>query len=194
MGKQRGGLIGELKQVQERIKEDEKSMRSDFKNIRARHHEKLIQARTAQMALTDLDRYAKALDSAIMEFHSLRMQEINQIIRELWTNTYKGNDIDTIEIKSESETLQKNRRYNYRIVMVKNGKEIDMRGRCSAGQKVLASIIVRLALAETFCIHCGIFALDEPTTNLDQENIQSLARSLSQYTSFYTLKTVKGRR
>ena len=26
---------------------------------------------------------------------------------------------------------------------------------------------VRLALAETFCLNCGILALDEPTTNLD---------------------------
>lgn len=38
-----------------------------------------------------------------------------------------------------------------------------MRGRCSAGQRVLASIVIRLALAETFCINCGCIALDEPT-------------------------------
>jgi DNA repair protein RAD50 len=55
---------------------------------------------------------------------------------------------------------------------------MEMRGRCSAGQKVLASLIIRLALAETFCLNCGILTLDEPTTNLDHENIESLARSL----------------
>ena len=32
------------------------------------------------------------------------------------------------------------------------------------GQKVLACLIIRLALAETFCLNCA-FALDEPTTN-----------------------------
>ena len=63
--------------------------------------------------------------------------------------------------------------------MVKDGIELDMRGRCSAGQKVLASIIVRLALAEIFCFESGILALDEPTTNLDRENIQSLANALA---------------
>jgi hypothetical protein len=57
--------------------------------------------------------------------------------------------------------------YDYRVVMIKGDVEIDMRGRCSAGQKVLASIVIRLALAETFCLHCGILALDEPTSNLD---------------------------
>ena len=34
-------------------------------------------------------------------------------------------------------------------------------------RQVLACLIIRLALAETFCLNCGILALDEPTTNLD---------------------------
>ena len=63
--------------------------------------------------------------------------------------------------------------------MVKGGMALDMRGRCSAGQKVLASIIIRLALAETFCLNCGLLALDEPTTNLDNENIAGLAEALA---------------
>lgn len=62
--------------------------------------------------------------------------------------------------------------------MVKSDVEMDMRGRCSAGQKVLASIIIRLALAECFGVNCGLIALDEPTTNLDRDNIRSLAESL----------------
>ena len=53
-----------------------------------------------------------------------------------------------------------------------------MRSRCSAGQKVLASVIIRLALSEAFCCDCGILALDEPTTNLDSDNARSLAESL----------------
>jgi DNA repair protein RAD50 len=35
-----------------------------------------------------------------------------------------------------------------------------------------------LALAEAFCLNCGILALDEPTTNLDFENIDGLAQAL----------------
>lgn len=53
-----------------------------------------------------------------------------------------------------------------------------MRGRCSAGQKALASLVIRIALADTFCSHCGILALDEPTTNLDNENKAALVESL----------------
>ena len=56
--------------------------------------------------------------------------------------------------------------------MDNGGVELDMRGRCSAGQKVLACLVIRLALAETFCLNCGILALDEPTTNLDAGMVQ----------------------
>ena len=71
--------------------------------------------------------------------------------------------------------------------MIKGSTPLDMRGRCSAGQKVLACIIIRLALAETFCLHSGLLALDEPTTNLDKENIDGLAQALSDIVRSATL-------
>jgi len=89
-----------------------------------------------------------------------------------------GIDIDYIEIRADNEGSTASRTFNYRVVMIQNGSELNMRGRCSAGQKVLAAIIIRLALAETFCVNCGIFTLDEPTTNLDRANIESLAENL----------------
>ncbi|CAE7922099.1 unnamed protein product [Symbiodinium necroappetens] len=52
-------------------------------------------------------------------------------------------------------------------------------GRCSAGQRVLCSLIIRLALADSFCVNCGVLALDEPTTNLDAANIRGLAEALA---------------
>ena len=58
-----------------------------------------------------------------------------------------------------------------------------MRSRCSAGQKALAALVIRMALAEAFCSHCGMLALDEPTTNLDHENKVALVYSLKQIIS-----------
>ncbi|KAM0673339.1 DNA repair protein rad50 [Gurleya vavrai] len=120
----------------------------------------------------------KALDKSIVEFHANKIEEVNHILKELWTNTYKGNDIDYIELKSETND---NKVYNYKVVMYKNGIELDLRGRCSAGQKVLCSILMRLALSDAFSEGCSIMALDEPTTNMDKENIEALA---------YTLKNI----
>lgn len=106
-------------------------------------------------------------------------------------------DIDGIKIVSEGEGTTGRRTYNYRVryhayatsrsliefqvVMVKDQVEMDMRGRCSAGQKMLASIIIRLALSDSFGANCGILALDEPTNALDVENIEALAQSLVEY-------------
>jgi DNA repair protein RAD50 len=103
-------------------------------------------------------------------------------------------DIDGISIRSDVEGAASKRSYNYRVwfnrnvfcvithtaqvVMTKDQVEMDMRGRCSSGQKMLASIIIRLALSDSFGQNCGILALDEPTNALDTENIDALAASL----------------
>jgi len=115
-----------------------------------------------------------------MQYHKMKIEEINKIIRELWTRTYQGNDIEEIAIVSGEDGGGKaTRSYNYRVVMKKGQTLLDMRGRCSAGQRVLASIVIRLALAEAFCINCGVMTLDEPTTNLDHENKGGLAGAIA---------------
>lgn len=106
----------------------------------------------------------------------MKMEEINKIIRELWQQTYRGQDIDYISIHSDSEGAG-TRSYSYRVwksfsncspllfffyyywasrtfysllivilfvsvtffiqvVMQTGDAELEMRGRCSAGQKV----------------------------------------------------------
>jgi DNA repair protein RAD50 len=173
-------ISGELKQLEDRVRQLERELTTEYKNVDEDYIKSQLKLKTDEMAYDDLDKYSKALDNAIMHYHSIKMEEINRTIQELWVQTYQGSDIDTIEIRGEKElSKSKVKSYNYRVVMLKDGKEINMRGRCSSGQKVLASLIIRLALAESFCINCGILALDEPTTNLDKANIESLAESLT---------------
>src|ERR1700744_4496666 len=63
----------------------------------------------AGMANDDLEKYAKALDrwvhnvpcfnvnlifnSAIMKYHSLKMEEVNDTMRHLWNKTYQGTGV-----------------------------------------------------------------------------------------------------
>ena len=49
-----------------------------------------------------------------MRFHALKMEEINGIIKELWQQTYRGQDIDFIEIRADSEGSG-SRSYSYRV-------------------------------------------------------------------------------
>jgi len=171
---------GSTQELQETAKRLERELKTDlYKEIDRRYRDDMIKLKTTELAANDLEKYTKAIDVAIMKYHAMKMQEINKIIRELWVKTYRGQDIDSLEIRSEDEKTT-TRSYNYRVVMIKGDTALDMRGRCSAGQKVLASIIIRLALAETFGLQCGVLALDEPTTNLDRDNIESLAESLGE--------------
>lgn len=169
---------GEMKSKDNQLVELSKDWEVDYKDAKFRYKEAHVKVAVTKATIDDLKRYGGALDNAIMQYHSLKMEEINRIIEELWQKTYKGTDVDTVLIRSDNETARGNRSYNYRVCMVKGDAEMDMRGRCSAGQKMLASIIIRLALAECFGVNCGLITLDEPTTNLDARNICSLAESL----------------
>jgi len=179
----KGGQIAEMTRTVKDIKRE--LAQPKLSQAAAKYKEMNVKYKLRTKVAEDLNKYYIALDFAIMKYHKEKMKVVNKIIRELWRNTYRGNDIDYIEIKTSEDSevatagADKKKVYNYRVVMVKNETEMDMRGRCSAGQKVLSSLIIRLALAETFSTNCGIIALDEPTTNLDRENIESLALALS---------------
>jgi len=126
-----------------------------------------------------------AFSQALGQFHSLKIKEINKIIRELWNVTNKNQDITNIEISSGLENGNVADSYKYTVNMTKaGGTKLEMRSRCSAGQRVLASIVIRLALAESFGVNFGCLALDEPTVNLDYENKKSLAMALAQIAAY----------
>jgi DNA repair protein RAD50 len=55
-----------------------------------------------EKAQKDVRRYRTALDNAIMQFHSKRMEMINELLWEYWSAIYKGNDIDCIQIRTEN--------------------------------------------------------------------------------------------
>ena len=60
-----------------------------------------------------------------------------------------------------------------------------MRGRCSSGQRMMASLVIRIALAQAFSGGYAVIALDEPTTNMDSYNSEGLAESIGFLSSNY---------
>uniref|UniRef100_A0A0N5APQ3 SMC_N domain-containing protein n=1 Tax=Syphacia muris TaxID=451379 RepID=A0A0N5APQ3_9BILA len=142
---------------------------------------KKIQKQNVKTMFLDLSSYIRILDESVVKYHMQKMEEINEVLGQLWEQVYHGNDIETIQIKSEPvEEGERRKSYNYRVVMTIDGSEIDMPGRCSAGQKMLASILIRIALSDVFCDKCSIIALDEPTTNLDVLKVENLGDMLAQ--------------
>lgn len=39
------------------------------------------------------------MDDSIINFHQQKMEDINEILKDLWTRVYQGNDIETIKIR-----------------------------------------------------------------------------------------------
>ncbi|CAG9770759.1 unnamed protein product [Ceutorhynchus assimilis] len=178
---------GEMDTLKELIQTNKQELnKKEHREAAIEYRKTYYEYKVEEMAISDLEVYTGALEKSILKFHQERMVQINLTIRELWRNIYRGNDIDFIQIITDDDigaTGTKRRSYSYKVVQMKKGNELEMRGRCSAGQKVLACLVIRMALAETFSANCGILALDEPTTNLDRDNIMSLSDALSRIIS-----------
>lgn len=62
---------------------------SEYKGVDERQRMKMIEHETTNIVVTDLDKYYAALDKALLRYHGMKINDINKIIRELWTLTYK---------------------------------------------------------------------------------------------------------
>ncbi|EAR83969.1 DNA repair protein RAD50, putative (macronuclear) [Tetrahymena thermophila SB210] len=183
--------IQKIKAFEETCKYRKQALEKNYAEAIARYDQAeerycraLVELEVKNGLLKDIQEYLEELDKTLINYHKDKMEQINKCIADTWKKIYQGQDIVKVEIKAEEAEGRGKKIYNYRIVMFiydekdKDLKEIDMKGRCSAGQKVLASIIIRLALAEAFTMNCGILALDEPTTNLDKLHAQKLGEQL----------------
>ncbi|GFE55053.1 DNA repair rad50 [Babesia ovis] len=158
---------------------------NSYKHVHQNYSDILLALKSHTLAREDLEIYTKTLEKKLHQFHSEKIAQINTVLKRVWREVYTGSNVDYIEIQSNVDDVVPStglapRSYNYRMVMVTHtGVEMDMRGRCSAGERVLASLILRITLTEAFCTNCNILALDEPTTNLDRDNVASLEASLA---------------
>ncbi|EAN32440.2 AAA domain protein [Theileria parva strain Muguga] len=149
-----------------------------YTKAQSQYMETYIELKSHIVAKTDLDKYYKYLESSLHNYHLDKINHINSSLKRIWREVYTGTHIDYIQIQSKVDkdvlpTEISSHSYSYRVVMVTpSGVELDMKGHCSAGERILSSLVVRMALIECFSAHCTILALDEPTTNLDRDNIQ----------------------
>ncbi|TKR57799.1 hypothetical protein L596_030451 [Steinernema carpocapsae] len=171
---------GELEATKKKSQDLSARLETKFKKVEKEFREKLIEKCVHVQTVQDLKNYFKVVDESIIAYHQTKMEQINNILEDLWRRVYKGSDIQSIKIKSSPVDLTEDKRksYDYCVMMTVDSVEVEMRDRCSAGQKVLASILIRIALADVFAGRCSILALDEPTTNLDVDKVEAMGEML----------------
>lgn len=69
--------------------------------------------------IEDLDRYMQGIESGLQKYHQTKIKEINERINDLWTATYQGEDIESIEIESKPCKRGSKTTFDYAVYMMK---------------------------------------------------------------------------
>ncbi|KAG9390018.1 DNA repair protein RAD50 [Carpediemonas membranifera] len=167
------GRLVEIRQEQGRLTDD--LTNGPLHRAEGEHRRVTLDLWMQKMAAADVKQFRETLALTLTQFHQDRIAQVNLHLASLWAMAYKGHDIAAIGLETSTAASG---RSSYHVTMTVGGHVLPMRGRCSAGQKVLACIIVRLALATAFSDSCGVLVLDEPTTHLDNRNAEAVAEGL----------------
>lgn len=105
-----GELKGTHQEIANGIRELEaKLKRDEYATAEARWLEQVQDFEIHQAVSEDLSSFYNALECALMKFHKERMAVINKMVKEMWHSTYKGKDIDYVEVRAdESAATGKN--------------------------------------------------------------------------------------
>ena len=80
----------------------------------------LVQTRVRFLAtlISDLEKYMQGIEAGLLRYHQTKIKEINERISELWMMTYRGQDIESIEIESKTVTRGSKNILDYAVYMV----------------------------------------------------------------------------
>ena len=102
------GLLHQLSGMLMALNDSLKGFKMELHNEKYTHIEKTILDLNVKFCLTrdislEVSEKHDALETALMQYHHEKMKDINQTLADFWKLTYKGHDIETIEIKSDVE-------------------------------------------------------------------------------------------
>ncbi|MEM3408424.1 MAG: hypothetical protein QXW80_03625 [Candidatus Micrarchaeia archaeon] len=123
---------------------------------------------------TELISELQTFSTAIVETqHDLReelIESINEALATIWKKVYPYSDYELIKlIPSEND---------YELMFKYNNDYISVDGIGSGGERALACLALRIAFAMVLTPNLSWLILDEPTHNLDEEAVSTLAETL----------------
>jgi DNA repair exonuclease SbcCD ATPase subunit len=194
------GLEGRLKEIgydedeHERVREEEKRkgteverLKGDMDGVKKVIEEKVRRLRMvegemgkvrdieeklrrAEAAFEVASGWEMALQAAQGELREDYISEINGALALIWPIIYPYTNLTGERVRATEE--------DYYVELESNGEWIPVQGRVSGGEKTCAALALRIAFAMVLVPNLSWLFLDEPTHNLDDEEVEALARTL----------------
>jgi len=131
----------------------------------------------------EIEKYEKIMNAlqvfstAVVETqHELReelIEEINQALSTIWDKVYPYSDYNSVRLVAEEN--------DYDLMFGINGEYVSVDGVASGGERALACLALRIAFSIVLTPNLSWLILDEPTHNLDEEAVRTLAETLREH-------------
>lgn len=143
------------------------------------HEEKLKEAgKRSELAKEYIDAFSQAsiFQNAVVETQkSLReglVEAVNSSMNDSWNVLYPYGDYTGMRLRAETGDY---------VLELKRGEAwVQVEGIASGGERVCASLAMRIAVATVLVPNLSWLILDEPTHNLDAEGVRTLVKALSE--------------
>ena len=131
----------------------------------------------------EIEKYEKIINAlqvfstAVVETqHELReelIEEINQALSTIWDKVYPYSDYNSVRLVADEN--------DYDLMFGINGEYVSVDGVASGGERALACLALRIAFSIVLTPNLSWLILDEPTHNLDEEAVRTLAETLREH-------------
>jgi len=166
-----GRLGGLRKEVEHTEKEIERTQ-ADIQEIK--RNKEMIERWEAEVKFrSEFAGAFRALQQAILKVQAEMRQEflneVNEIMNNLWSELYPYGDYTGIRLQgTETDYILQLRR--------RGGEWVDVEGTTSGGERTIACLTFRIALAIFLAPSLRWIVFDEPTHNLDEKSVETLAK------------------
>ncbi len=137
--------------------------KSKLNELKAMEHKMKLSEKNVEF----LNKFAGALQATQVALRDELILAVNEVMNSLWLDLYPYDKWSGIRLSTGENdyTLQ---------LKEADGEWISVVGFASGGERMLASLAVRIAFARILSPNFSLLILDEPTHNLDEKAIESL--------------------
>ncbi len=173
LNKRESELKTEIVFIENLIKEKEKRFEDKNKEFE-KLQKNLNEINRLEKIYKDLEILEKALKEVQEIVRNELINTINIYLSKIWKSFYPYKDYKDLRlIATEDDYILE--------VLTSQNKWVEINKIASGGEKTIASICLRFALAKTIAPQIDFIILDEPTHNLDEKTVQEFANFLNNY-------------